>query len=258
MTVPRFEQKWPLASSYTPGLFLDSLTANGWQPGIVPDSVIFTYGRFELYLTTQTEHFTPNHMLGTGPGRFFLVDATDHRVAVNCLGVGAPATAAQLELQAELGVQQFMILGTAGGLSTQLSTGDIVVPTEAVRDDGTSDHYAAPDVEAVPDPTLTDGYVHHLAEHGHTVTQGSTWTTAAPFRTTPEEVAHYAAHGVQTVEEEVASLFIVGAHRNVATAAALVVDGIADGSGAWEIDLATAARVLQQLLPSTIDYLATI
>lgn len=71
-------------------------------------------------------------------------------------------------------------------------------------------------------------------------------------------MAHYASHGVETVEEEVASLFIVGAHRNVSTAAALVIDGIADGSDGWEIDLATAARVLQQLLPSTIDYLATI
>ena len=38
-------------------------------------------------------------MLGPGPGRFFLVNATEGRVAVNCPGIGAPAAAAQLEVQ---------------------------------------------------------------------------------------------------------------------------------------------------------------
>ncbi len=46
------------------------------QPGIVPETVIYTYARMELYLGTQLDDYTPNHMLGTGPGRFFLVNGS--------------------------------------------------------------------------------------------------------------------------------------------------------------------------------------
>jgi hypothetical protein len=53
---------------------------------------VFTYARFELYLAAHPEAYTPNHMLGPGPGRFFLVNATDGRVGVNCLGIGATVT----------------------------------------------------------------------------------------------------------------------------------------------------------------------
>ena len=220
--------------------------------------MILTYARFELYLAGQTDDYTPNHMLGTGPGRFFLVNSTDHRVAVNCLGVGAPATAAQIELQAELGVQCFVVLGTAGGLTSDLSPGDIVVPTVAVRDDGTTDHYGDPAEPAVPDSLLSDGYADFLIQQGRDVQRGPTWTTGAPFRTTSAETMHYASHGVLTVEEEVATLFIVGAHRNVRTAAGLVVDGVADSDGQWTVDQRRGGQVLQQLLQPTISYLASL
>ena len=96
--IPLFRGKERLASCYTPGLFLDHLRTLGWQPGTVPTTVINTFARFELFLRSDPEAYTPNHMLGTGPDRFFLVNAADQRVAINCLGTGAPATAAQLEL----------------------------------------------------------------------------------------------------------------------------------------------------------------
>jgi len=256
--VQRVERKWHLTSTYRPRLFLDSIKANGWDPGVVPESVIYTYARFELYLATQAERYTPNHMLGTGPNRFFLVNAADHRVAVNCLGIGAPATTAQIELQAELGVQRFVILGTAGGLSPDLPPGSIVVPTDAIRDEGTTNHYAAPDEPALPDPSLSQGYASHLTQMGYEGRRGTTWTTGARFRTTAEEIRHYASHGVMTVEEEAAALFVVGKHRNTATAAALVVDGTATLDGEWAIDLQRGGEVLRQLLQPTIDYLANL
>src|SRR4051812_41749839 len=207
MSVPLFSGKWSLGTRYPASLFIDHLRSAGWTPGVVPASVIYTYARFELYLATRPDLFTSNDMLGTGPGRFFLVNGSDNRVAINCLGIGPSATAAQLELQAELGVRRVVILGTAGGLTTGLHPGDIVVPTEAVRADGTSDHYAHPDTPALPHPELAGGYAAHLEGLGHAVHRGPTWTTAAAFRTTAEEVDHYSSHGVLTVEEEAAALF---------------------------------------------------
>lgn len=256
-TVPLFEGKQRLASIYTPALFLDHLRTMGWEPGTVPRSVINTFARFELFLGSDPESYTPNHMLGTGPGRFFLVNATDQRLAINCLGTGAAVTATQLELQAKLGVERFVHVGTAGGLDPKSAVGDLVIPTSAVRDEGTSLHYAPPEVTATPTEPLTADYRSFLAAQDMPGESGPVWTTGAPFRTTAEEVEHYVRHGVLAVEEEVAALFIVGAAVGVETTAALVLDGVSDGEGGWDLDLARAGQDLRRCLAATVDFLAS-
>jgi uridine phosphorylase len=255
MALPRFDGKTHLFATYTPAVFLDALRGGGWDPGVVPETVLYTYARFELYLATQTDTFTPNHMLGTGPGRFFLVDATDGRVGINCLGTGPSATAAQLELQATLGVRRAIIVGSAGGLHPDQRPGDIVVPSEAVRADGTSDHYAADDVPALPDAELTRQLDDFLHARGFATTAAPCWTTAAPFRTTAEEVRFYADQGVRAVEEEAAALFVVAAAREVQAAAALVIDG-RPTAGGWHVELPTAQQQLQRVFAATVDFAA--
>jgi uridine phosphorylase len=247
-----FRDKAHLSGIYTPAVFLDALRDIGWQPGVVPPTVINTYARFELYLST------PNDMLGTGPGRFFLVNDTDNRVGINCLGTGPSATATQLELQAALGVRQVILIGTAGGLAVDQKPGDVVVPTSAVRADGTSDHYAPPDEPAVPDPRMRSEFAAFLDSAGIEFGESPCWTTAAPFRTTAEEVAYYAGHGVRAVEEEVAALFVAGSALNIRTAAALVLDAVPSDDGSWRIDLAAAQQALQRLFTASIEFAATL
>jgi len=254
MIVPPFADKSELASCYTPGVFLDALRSAGWTPGVVPETVVYTYARFELYLATDSARYTPNHMLGTGPGRFFIVNDSDGRVGINCLGIGPSATAAQIELQAELGVRRGIIVGTAGGLLNDQSPGDIVFPTSAVRAEGTTDHYAPPDQPALPNEDLFNRFVSFLAARGFEGSSSPCWTTGAPFRTTSEELTYYASHGVRAVEEEVAALYVVGAARGLETAAALVIDGVPTSDGRWRIDLSAAQMRLQQLFASAIDF----
>ncbi len=258
MAVDRFENKVNLASVYTPAVFLDTLRDIGWEPGTVPSTVVYTYARFELYLATRPDAYTANDMLGTGPGRFFLVNGTGGRVGINCLGTGPSATAAQLELQAELGVQTVLLIGNAGGLHPHQSPGDLILPTSAVRADGTSDHYAAPDVEARPDADLAAAFGTSLAAGGLVGERAACWTTAAAFRTTAAEIAHYSARGVSAVEEEVAALFTVGAARGVRTAAALVLDGVPDANGHWHIDFGVAQQRLQALFGATIRFASSL
>jgi uridine phosphorylase len=258
VTVKPFGVKAGLASTYTPGLFLDALRGAGWTPGVVPETVIYSYARFELYLTTQSDAYTPNHMLGTGPGRFFLVNDTDGRVGINCLGTGPSATAAQLELQAELGVRSVVLIGTAGGLVRNQSPGDVVLPTSAVRADGTSDHYAPPEKAACPDPQLFGRFSDFLEAAGIVAAKAPCWTTAGVFRTTAAELSYYGEQGVRAVEEEVAALYVVGSARDVQTAACLVLDGVPTDDGSWRLDLASAQQQLQRLFTATIEFASTL
>src|ERR1700722_11779105 len=127
MPFPSVPGKHVYPSAFRPAAFLDALRAGGWEPGPVPESVVYTYARFELYLAAHPELYTPNPMLGPGPGRFFLVNAAGGRGGLNRRGPRPPAAVAQLELQGELGVRRCVSIGRAGALQPDAEPGDIVL-----------------------------------------------------------------------------------------------------------------------------------
>jgi uridine phosphorylase len=213
-------------SVYSADDFVAHLRAGGWDPGTVPESVIFTYAAFYLLLGAQSDAYRMNPMLGPGPGRFFLANSTDGRVGICCMGIGAPAVSAQLEVLVALGVRRFLSLGTAGGLAADHVPGDVVVLTGAVRDEGTSYHYVEDGIDVAPDAALTNALENALTRAGISARTGSTWTTDAPYRQSTEEIADYRQRGVLTVEMEAAALFAVAQVRGVALASAVVVDSV--------------------------------
>lgn len=198
-----------------------------------------------------------NPMLGPGPGRFFLATETDGRVGITCLGIGAPAAVSQLEVLAALGVRRFLSLGTAGGLQADFSPADLVVLTGAIRDEGTSYHYAAAGTEARPDAELTDELTLAIARSGRSARSGFTWTTDAPYRQTVEEIAGLRQRGVLTVEMEAAALFTVAGVRGLRLASAVVIDSVyGEPIGHPTIDTAAAFGTLSDLVGIAIDLLA--
>jgi uridine phosphorylase len=252
---PSLPGKHAYPSAYRPAAFLDALRAGGWEPGPVPESVVFTYARLELYLAARPEMYTPNHMLGTGPGRFFLVNAAEGRVGVNCLGIGAPAAVAQLEVQAELGVRRCISIGTAGGLQAGQEPGDVVLLTSAVRDEGTSCHYLPAGAPAVSDMALTGRFAAALDAAGLAHTTGATVTTDAPYRTTPEEILIHRADGARWLEMEAAALFALGRVLGVPVASAVVIDAVPGHAGtAFRMDCQRASEVLRNLFAATIAF----
>ena len=226
MAVPNLRGKDAFASIYTANDFVGNLRESGWDPGSVPYGVIFTYGGFDLLCGAQPDQYSMNPMLGPGPGRFFTANSADGHVGICCMGIGAPAVAAQLEVLISLGVSEFLSLGTAGGLHPEQSIGDVVALTSAVRDEGVSYHYVASPAAVRPNHTLTAALRDRLVDAGLSVADGATWTTDAPFRETAEEIAHYRAEGVLTVEMEAAAVFAVAQARSVPLASAVVLDAV--------------------------------
>jgi len=255
MTFPTVADKYLDASVYPPTVFLEALLGTGWTAGVVPESIVMTYAHMELYLATRPDLYTPNHMLGTGPGRFYIVNGTDDRVGINCLGIGAPAAVAQMELQVELGAKRFISIGLAGGFLPFMNPGDLILATDAVRDEGTSFHYLEPDVRAVPHAGLNDAYGSALDAAGLKPVWGTTLTTDAPHRTTAREIDKMREDGVLTVEMEASAIFAAGAAMGVETASALVVDGVAGDDYAFRLDLAAATAKLQALFAATVSFL---
>ena len=73
------------------------------------------------------------------------------RVSVCSTGIGGPSTAIAVEELAACGVKNFIRIGTCGGLNLKVRSGDVVIATGAVRQDGTSHEYAPPEFPAVAD-----------------------------------------------------------------------------------------------------------
>ena len=72
-------------------------------------------------------------------------------VTVCSTGIGGPSTAIAVEELADCGGQVMIRVGTCGGIALQVESGDVVIASGAVRQDGTSHEYAPPEFPAVAD-----------------------------------------------------------------------------------------------------------
>jgi len=83
----------------------------------------------------------------------------DTPIVICSSGIGGPSTSIAVEELAQLGVKTFLRVGTTGGIQPQLSPGDVIVTTGAVRLDGASLHFAPMEFPAVADFVCTTALV---------------------------------------------------------------------------------------------------
>lgn len=128
-------------------------------------------------------------------------------------GVGAPAAVSSLEVLIALGATNIVGCGGAGIVRAGFDVGHVIVPTGAVRDEGTSYHYAPASDAVRPHPRALAAIDEVLSEAGVPHDRGLTWTTDAFFRETPTKVARRRDQGCITVEMEAAAMFAAAAFR---------------------------------------------
>ena len=143
------------------------------------------------------------------------IDYGGRRLAIVHPGVGAPLAAGFLEELIALGCRAFVAAGGAGVLVPELGLGHVIVPTAAIRDEGTSYHYLPPDREVAAHPDAVAAIIATLVNHKVPYVTGKTWTTDALYRETRTKVARRVAEGCLTVEMEAAACFAVAAFRGV-------------------------------------------
>jgi uridine phosphorylase len=160
------------------------------------------------------------HHLVSEVGRvpIYVMDVDGAPVAFMHPGVGAPLSGTFLEELVALGCRKFMACGGAGVLDGELVVGHVVVPTSAIRDEGTSYHYLAPSREVAPSPTGVAAIETTLKKHHIPYVKGKTWTTDAPYRETRSKMESRKAEGCLTVEMEAAAFFAIAQFRGVSFA----------------------------------------
>jgi DeoD family purine-nucleoside phosphorylase len=173
-------------------------------------------------------------------------------LTIQSTGMGGPSAAIVIAELADLGVRQFLRVGTCGALNSALALGDLVVVSEAIPDDGTSRALGvAPPL--TPDPKLMAALLAAGGEHAQT---GPVVSTDL-FYDGPENAERdWIERGAVAVEMETATLFALASRRRFQAASLLLVSDIllpartripADALRAGEERLGTvAARALAE------------
>ena len=137
------------------------------------------------------------------------------RLAVMTPGVTAPFAAASLEFAIASGCKKFLAIGTCGVLDNSIARDQLIIPTAAIRDEGTSYHYLPPSREVSADPATIVKIRDSLDMKQINYICGKTWTTDAFFRETPNKIERRRTEGAIVVEMEAAALIAVAQFRNV-------------------------------------------
>ena len=138
------------------------------------------------------------YQLGTGRDDLCLVQAP----------VGAPAAAMMMDLLIASGVRDFIACGGCG-VTENLECGQLLVPVRALRDEGTSFHYAPPSPEIMLDSEAVQVIEVKASELGLTCSRCRVWTTDGFFRETPSLVERRRREGYLAIDMECSALAAV-------------------------------------------------
>lgn len=127
--------------------------------------------------------------------------------------VGAPGCVGNLEDAFAMGVETAVVFGNCGVLDKEIADCAIILPTSALRDEGTSYHYAPAGEEIAVNPKYRAEFLDVLRAHGVSYTEGKCWTTDGFYRETREKVARRKAQGCVCVDMECAALAAVAQFR---------------------------------------------
>lgn len=161
---------------------------------------------------------------------------TKELVTVVSSGIGSPAVAIVLEELARAGAETFIRVGTCGAIQHRIRLGDLIIPSAAIRMEGTSSQYAPAGYPAVSSPDVTLalaassrklGYRYHLgvcaSSDSFYVGQGRPGFRKFQTKNSTTLVRNLAKANVLCFEMEASALFTIASVYGLRAGAILAV-----------------------------------
>jgi uridine phosphorylase len=150
-------------------------------------------------------------------------------VSATSTGIGCPSTAIAVEELANIGVTHFIRVGSTGALKPEIKTGDIVINTGSMRNEGTTRFYVNEGFPAVADHFLTHALIEAALalrdERGFGLHVGLNASDDAFYGETPEFIEMLRKHKLLNVEMESAAIFTIAHKRDLKAAMVCGVSG---------------------------------
>ena len=128
------------------------------------------------------------------------------RFAMYKARLGAPACVGSFEDIIPMGAKRIILLGNCGVLDRTIEDCGIIIPTRAIRDEGTSYHYAPAADYIDVNRKYIPLFIEVLKEFGYPYVMGTTWTTDAFYRETRNKIARRKEMGAICVEMECSAM----------------------------------------------------
>lgn len=142
--------------------------------------------------------------------------------------VGAAPAVQILDWLMGYGVSEIISAGSCGALE-QFPESTFLVPKQALRDEGTSYHYAPPSRFMEINDRARTAIKEAILEHGMKYQEVITWSTDGFFRETKDKVAYRKSEGCSVVEMECSALAACTAFRGATWGMILyTADSLAD------------------------------
>lgn len=156
------------------------------------------------------------------------------KVSVTSSGIGGASASIAITELARAGASTIIRLGTCGGMDINVKGGDIVIPTGAIRMEGTTKEYAPIEYPAVPDLGVVNALVKAAKDHEASYHTGVVHNKDSFFGQHEPEIMPVGYEltnkweaclkmGALASEMESAALFIVGSFLKIRVGTALLV-----------------------------------
>lgn len=182
-----------------------------------PEVCITTFSESMIndFVGNNTVKIIANLFSANGTIPVYEIKYANRKMGLFLSRVGAPACAAGLEEIIALGAKKVIQFGCCGILNQCIADGKIIIPSSAVRDEGTSYHYFPESEEISADAVSNDIVVQYLKRHKIPYVVGKIWTTDAIYRETPEAIEARKKQGCIAVEMECSASLAVAKFRNI-------------------------------------------
>jgi len=194
------------------------------EPLLGPDALMVAIPS-DLQYIADLSHAERANKGKASPFKLFIIKKKDEGLPCGLAGplLGAPQGAIVMEKLIALGAKRIWVLGWCGSLQPNIAIGDLIIPTVALSEEGTSAHYPVNKKSKQTNPFLNKRLEDALQKANLPFKKGPVWTTDALYRETAEKVTEYGKRGYLAVEMEMSALINVAIYRSVKLAGLLIV-----------------------------------
>jgi uridine phosphorylase len=203
-----------------PLLEYDSDTSAVIMPGhegldmVLPEKAVYAFLGEEInrYAMDHNARIAAHFVSETKLFPVYVLEEDGEEICLMQAPVGAAAAAQILDWLISYGVSKIISAGACGAL-TDLPEGVFLVPSRALRDEGTSYHYQPPSRYMEVSEKAREAIEKALVKHSLPYMEVVTWSTDGFYRETRDKVEYRKSEGCSVVEMECSALAACAALR---------------------------------------------
>lgn len=191
-----------------------------------------------------------------------MINASANGITIINFGMGSPNAAIIMDILSAVTPKAVLFLGKCGGLREKNKMGDYILPSAAIRGEGTSNDYFPIEIPALPAFSLQRAVSSNIRDFGKDYWTGTVYTTNRRVWEHDEKFKNYlVSTRAMAIDMETATLFTAGFYNSIPIGALLLVSDMplqADGIKTDESDKKVTTSFVEEHIRIGIKALSSL